>query len=54
MPIGWSIRVGFSIRPRTTMAAACSGVSPRTTFSLCEGVIIGVFTSGIWILVKVM
>src|SRR3979409_269108 len=48
------MRAGFSTRPRTTMAAACSVLIGGIGFSRRDGAIIGVFTSGIWMLVKVM
>ena len=54
VPIGVSILAGFSTRPRTTIAAACSAVIGGTGLSLRDGAIIGVFTSGMWMLVNVM
>ncbi|PRC46668.1 hypothetical protein C6A85_88925, partial [Mycobacterium sp. ITM-2017-0098] len=41
VPIGVSMRAGFSTRPRTTMAAACSGEIAGAGLSLWDGTIIG-------------
>ena len=54
VPSGVSMRAGFSTRPRTTIAAACSAVIGGTGLSRRDGAIIGVFTSGMWMLVNVM
>src|SRR3954467_7843758 len=54
VPIGVSILAGLSTRPRTTIAAACSTVMGGTGLSLRDGAIIGVFTSGMWMVVNVM
>src|SRR4029078_5487657 len=48
------MRAGFSTRPRTTMAAACSGLIGGIGFSRRDGTIIGVFTRGMWMLVEEM
>lgn len=48
------MRAGFSTSPRTTIAAARSGLIARTGLSRCDGTIIEVRTSGMWMLVKVM
>src|ERR1700755_2201658 len=48
------MRAGFSTSPRTTIAAARSGLIGATGLSRCDGTIMGVLTSGIWMLVKVM
>jgi hypothetical protein len=48
------MRAGFSTRPRTTIAAARSGLIAGTGLSRCDGAIIGVRTSGMWMLVNVM
>ncbi|PQM44096.1 hypothetical protein C1Y40_05744 [Mycobacterium talmoniae] len=54
VPVGVSIRAGFSTSPRTTIAAACSALIGGTGLSRRDGVIIGVATSGMWMLVNVM
>ena len=48
------MRAGLSTNPRTTIAAACSAEIAGAGLSRPDGAIIGVFTSGIWMLVKVM
>jgi hypothetical protein len=48
------MRAGLSTRPRTTMAAACSGVIGGIGLSRRDGAIIGVLTNGMWMLVNVM
>ena len=45
-------RAGFSTSPRTTMAAACSALIAGNGLSRRDGAIIGVRTSGIWMLVR--
>src|SRR3954469_1093751 len=54
VPTGVSIRAGLSTRPRTTIAAACSALIAGIGLSLRDGAIIGVSTSGMWMLVNVM
>lgn len=48
------MRAGFSTSPRITIAAARSALIARTGLSRRDGTIIGVATSGIWMLVNVM
>ena len=48
------MRAGLSTKPRTTIAAACSAEIGGIGLSLRDGAIIGVLTSGMWMVVKVM
>src|ERR1700761_2440824 len=48
------MRAGLSINPRTTIAAACSALIGGIGLSRRDGLIIGVATNGMWMLVNVM
>ena len=48
------MRLGFSMMPFTTRSAASSGVSVGTLSYILVGAIIGVFTSGMLMVVKLM
>ena len=54
MPRRVAIRLGRSMIPFTTRSAASSGVSVGTLSYILVGAIIGVFTSGMLIVVKAM
>ena len=54
MPRRVAIRLGRSMIPFTTRSAASSGVNVGTESYILVGAIIGVFTSGMLIVVKLM